>query len=561
MLLKAIIRDEAGKPVPCRVGVYAPSSDEPVEEACCLGEHLFAVPNGEYRVEARRGKLYRPAACTVQPGEGSALAQLTLERIVNPVELGLYCFDAHSHVSRDDGSTNGSLGAAALIMKSEEFHFFFVGSPYDADVHFEYLQRDFSDQRPYRERYARLLQDVREPDFLLDIGNELVKGRYGHIFLMNYEQRPPFSRHYDEAFDRWIWDKSGSEPAYDIAYPYEAVRQERGENSVAVAAHPTSWWWHDDRKFITNLAATIGFDALAGCIDAMVVMGYQSDRPSYQALWYDLLDNGYFLPGIAETDTVFDRLPAKFLRYKTYAWLEEFSIDALCHAVRAGRCIATSGPLIRLEVDGQLPGSVLPFAPGQCFEIEVQGTACCDGPLSCVQIIVNGRVAAEYTVQGERCAVRHALTVDANSYVLAKCYDTAGNLAIVNPVYIRNEPFVNQGYRASVRVDATANGQPAVGSYWLDDGPRQPFQGGFQLAMPPAATLHVLAAGQQKAVKLFELPELQAIFANLYTGGFLGSGAYSPGEAPVEAFQIRRIRELLDDVRVTVEFNDSEESS
>ena len=43
----------------------------------------------------------------------------------------------------------------------------------------------------------------------------------------------------------------------------------------------------------------------------MVVMGYRSDHTYYQELWYDALNNGYFLPGVAETDTLLDAVPSR----------------------------------------------------------------------------------------------------------------------------------------------------------------------------------------------------------------------------------------------------------
>ena len=92
------------------------------------------------------------------------------------------------------------------------------------------------------------------------------------------------------------------------------------EHSVAVFAHPTSWWWHDNGEFVTNIATTLGFEILAESIDAMVVMGYRSDHTYYQELWYDALNNGYFLPGVAETDTLLDAVPSKFLWFKTYTY-------------------------------------------------------------------------------------------------------------------------------------------------------------------------------------------------------------------------------------------------
>lgn len=557
MLLKVTVTDEAGEKVWCRLKVYRLEGEasEPVEEVCCHGGRIFALPHGIYRVEARRGKFCAPAACTVC-GEGASVqVDLCLRKIFDPKAWGLYSFDAHSHVSRDANSAEGTLTFAAEVMKSEAFDFFFAGSPYDPDVHYQYLSRNFTDAHSYREKYAGLMGRVNDSSFVLDIGNEVVKCRYGHLFLMNYCQRPPFSAHYDEQFDPWLFTKQGREPDYDILYPYEAILRERGENSVAVAAHPTSWWWHENGEFITNIAATVGFDALAGTIDAVVILGYQDERPYYEQLWYELLDNGYFMPGVAETDVAFDRLPGSDrLRFRTYAWLEEFSIDALCRAVRAGRCAASSGPVIQMRVDGLLSGGVLPWAPGQEFDVEVECAACTDGPLKHVQIIVNGRVEAEYPAQDGRFAIRHKVRVERDGYVLAKCRDAAGRVAIANPVYIRNAPFSNHGYLSSVRVNVLPEG--TEGTWQLDGGEARAFAGGFELTMNPASELRISAGGRDLAVKLFELRELQDIFKNLYFGRFNRNRQYEPGEVPAEAFQIRQIRELLDDVLLDVDMRD-----
>ena len=557
MLLKVTVVDEAGEKVWCRLKVYRLEGEasEPVEEVCCRGGHIFALPQGVYRVEARRGKLCAPAACTVRGEGASAQADLCLRTIFDPKEWGMYSFDAHSHVTRDADSAEGTLEFAVEVIRSENFDFFFAGSPYDTDVHYQYLSRNFTDAHAYREKYAGLMGRVNDGSFVLDIGNEVVKCRYGHMFLMNYCQQPPFSAHYDEQFDPWLFTKEGREPDYDIRYPYEAILRERGGNSVAVAAHPTSWWWHENGEFITNIAATVGFDALAGTIDAVVILGYNDERPDYERLWYELLDNGYFMPGVAETDAAFDRLPGSdTLRFRTYAWLKEFSIDALCRAVRAGRCAASSGPVIRMRVDGLLPGGVLPWAPGQEFDVEVECVACADGPLKQVQIIVNGRVEVEYPAQGGRFAIRHKVRAGRDGYVLAKCRDAAGRVAIANPVYIRNEPFINRGYLSSVRVNVLPEG--AEGTWRLDGGEARAFAGGFELTMNPASELRISAGGRELAVKLFELRELQDIFKNLYFGRFNRDRRYEPGEVPTEAFRIRQIRELLDDVRLDADIRD-----
>jgi hypothetical protein len=529
----------------------------------CSGIFERNIGIGSYQITITRGKLYWPCRQTIEAGQDDVVLHMVLHELVDVKALNLYSFDAHSHVSRDKALASGNLEQAARIMKGEDYNFLFAGSPYDQDVHIQHITKNITDKVPYRQKYAEILEKEKEKDFILDIGNELVKGRYGHIFMMNFIQTPPFNKYYDNQFDSWMFARVKPEPTYGMLCPYEAIRQERGDNSVAVAAHPASWWY-DNGNFITNIASTIGFDILAGTIDAMVIMGYQSDSRYYQELWFDALNNGYFLPGIAENDQFFDTETPKFLQFKTYAYLDEFTIDALCKSVKKGRCIVSSGPVLELWVNGELPGAVFRYTEKKSFDVRISAYRCWQADLSKVQIIVNGSVYKEYDIDQEQFYCDEKITVDPDSYILAKCYDHAGNTAITNPVYIRSRPFVNDGYLANVTIHAYREGSPVHAEYWLDDSnDRTHFYGTASLKMKPSTALKVSllpvhASGYAsdntaKVIRLFELDELQQIFRNLYLGSFHQGKEYTPGEVPARFFKLREIKEILDHVNITVE--------
>jgi hypothetical protein len=105
-----------------------------------------------------------------------------------------------------------------------------------------------------------------------------------------------------------------------------------------------------------------------------------------------------------------------------------------------------------------------------------------------------------------------------------------------------------------VRVKVLPEG--VEGTWVLGGGEARAFAGGFELRMNPAAELRISAGGREVVVKLFELRELQEIFQHLYFGRFNHDRRYAPGEVPVEAFRIRDIRELLDDVLLEVDLRD-----
>lgn len=535
---------------------------EPTEQIVYFdGEYFFAADAGvEYRIEVFKGKLYAPFRRIVSVAEGESVEmEARLERLVDPVKLGLYSFDAHSHVSRHEKLDTGNLTRASIVMMAEDFNFFYAGSPYDHATHLEYLRKRYDSSAPYREQFAEELEAVNRISdrFLLDIGNEFVKVRYGHMCILNFAQRPPFSQYYDEAWDPWNDSgRQGAEPPYELAYPYEAVREQREPDSFVFSAHPTSWWKSPDGVFITNIASTLAFDSLAGVTDGIVVMGYGIDRQSYQEVWFEALRNGHFLPGVAETDVAFDTVPnQKFLQYKTFAFLEEFSPEALGSAMRGGRNIVTSGPLLILTVNGQLPGAVLPYERGEAFDVAIEAFACHEAALSKVQLIVNGIVAAETALDGASYKGTQRIEVEEDSFVIAKCYDLAGNVALTSPVYIRNAPFVNRGYTSQVTVYASRSGEPASGVVWLDDDEdRREFTGTAEVRMSPASRLHIAVEGEVRTVKLFELDELQSISRNLYLGDFNQNGWYEQGDVPAAAFEFARVKQILDRVELKLEF-------
>lgn len=561
MKLKVRVFEKNKKPIPCKIDLYRLSSADDTaaartwaDTAYSDGRHEFEVEAGAYEIECKKGKLFVPTQESAIVHDKDVQVDIVLKGIVDTKRLGLYAFDAHSHVARNERKQS-NLRRAAAVMKAEGFHFFFAGSPYDAETLLEDHEPKLSGgDAPYRERFRDIVEAVNDAEFIMDIGNEIVKCRYGHTFLMNYEQKPPFSKYYDRAWDPWLFTKIGDEPDYELPYPYEALAKERGGNSVAVAAHPTSWWEHKG-EFITNIATTLGFDILARSIDAMVVMGYDADHVHYQNLWYEVLNQGYFMPGVAEMDLTFDALSQKHLQFKTYTYADAFNIDALCTAVKAGRNIVTTGPIVQLFANGEGPGSVLAYAAGDTFCLRVEAVACCEAPLSRVQLIVNGEVWKEYDSSDVRLEINEALVIDKDSFALAKCYDGAGNVAMTNPVYFRNTPFENEAFKSNLTVRVFKNGRPAEGAFWVgDQTEKTSFSERIHCRIDVAADVNIEVGGVVRVVKLFELKELQTIFKNLYFGYFNEDRRYAPGEVPASGFELRRIKEILGKVDLEISF-------
>ena len=98
-----------------------------------------------------------------------------------------------------------------------------------------------------------------------------------------------------------------------------------------------------------------------GRADAVEMLAHSGDA---MLEYYRYLNSGYRLPLVGGTDKMSSAVPVGL--YRTYARLdEEFSYEAWCRAVRAGRTFLSGGPLVSLSVDGHEPGGTVELSgPG-----------------------------------------------------------------------------------------------------------------------------------------------------------------------------------------------------
>jgi len=124
--------------------------------------------------------------------------------------------------------------------------------------------------------------------------------------------------------------------------------------------------------------------ALAGRLHALNVFD-GSRSGSYEDRYYRFLNIGLRLPLSTGTDwflydfsRVYARVPE---RLTIKSWLE---------ALKAGRCVATNGPLLTLTVDGREIGEMLDLAKPRTVRIEVTGLGRHD--FGRLQLVQNGKV-------------------------------------------------------------------------------------------------------------------------------------------------------------------------
>src|SRR5262249_9752474 len=127
--------------------------------------------------------------------------------------------------------------------------------------------------------------------------------------------------------------------------------------------------------------------ALAGRFDALNVFD-GSRGGSYEDRYYRYLDIGLRLP--ISTGT------AWFLYdfSRVYARVEgELTIESWLKALKAGRNVATNGPLLRLSVDGKPIGDVLKLDEEKTVRVEAEGVG--RHAFERLQLVHNGKVVQE----------------------------------------------------------------------------------------------------------------------------------------------------------------------
>lgn len=139
--------------------------------------------------------------------------------------------------------------------------------------------------------------------------------------------------------------------------------------------------------------------------------------------YYRYLNCGYKLPLVGGTDKMDTAVPVGICR--TYVYIppdEEFNYDNWCRNMRLGRTFLSSGPIIRMTVDGHPIGDEFEL-PGNGGEVEIEAIAESIFPIHTLQIVQAGQVVATSDdANGARTLrLRKKIKVDRNTWFAARC--------------------------------------------------------------------------------------------------------------------------------------------
>lgn len=169
-------------------------------------------------------------------------------------------------------------------------------------------------------------------------------------------------------------------------------------------------------------------------------------------IYWKMLDAGLRLPPTAGTG--FDGKLSTHLGYnRVYVWLEPESprsIEAWWNQLRAGRAMATNGPLIRATVNGQTAGTLFPSYRREPVSLDIELELTVRDPVEYLEVVFNGQ--AIYHARLEDHAKRGefpALSVTESGWLVLRVvteHESSYRMATTAPFYFEfdNQPRISR---------------------------------------------------------------------------------------------------------------------
>jgi hypothetical protein len=422
-----VVDDATGRPVPCRVHFRSPAGvpyqphghhnhvtqnlsswHYDVGGDVRLGQRSYAyidgtcqgwLPRGEVVAEVARGFEYEPLRQTVRIEPGQRELTLRIGRVADLAAEGWWSGDSHVHFLSTPG--------AQLEQRGEDLRVVNL------------LQAQWGALFTNTEDFSGRAGVIDGGGYVTYVGQENRQHALGHIILWGL--REPVMP----------WSSDGADEA-ELGSALDATLSDWADRTHAQGGTVVAAHFPNPNGEPAVLVAT-------GRADAVEMLAQSNDA---LLEYYRYLNCGYRLPLVGGTDKMSSEVPVGL--YRTYARLdEEFSYQAWCRAVRAGRTFLSGGPLLTLSVDGRQPGDTVGLSgPGT---VSVQASVRSIFPLRSLEIVRNGEVVAQVAANGGRQAeISQQLRVDGNSWIACRAFGVDYHLdewgrrvfAHTSPVYI-----------------------------------------------------------------------------------------------------------------------------
>ena len=418
-----VIDDESNKPVPCRIhfrskeGIpYQPyghhnhvnsnlgTDNFDIGGDVRLGQITYAyidgtcegwLPREEVIVDVARGFEYEPIRTKVRIEPGQQDLQIRIKRWSNMNSEGWFSGDSHVHFLSSQGALTEAQGEDLNVVNL--------------------LQSQWGSLFTNTEDFIGAPNLARSGNNIVYVSQENRQHMMGHLILWGLK-KPVMP-----------WGTDGLGEA-EIGGTLETTLSDwadqcHDQGGTVIAPHIGS--------FNGELVALTATGRVQGM--EMVRMHKQAHEAYYRAL-----NCGYRMPLVGGTDKMSADVTVGLSR--TYAHLpkgDEFNYDNWCKAVTSGKTFISSGPIIRLSVNGQPIGSTVEISsPGT---IEIEASAESIFPLYRLEIVLSGKVigSTDSSTGTRKLTLKEKIFVSGHTWIAARCggpdYFTAGNLSSAYP--------------------------------------------------------------------------------------------------------------------------------
>lgn len=280
--------------------------------------------------------------------------------------------------------------------------------------------------------------------FLLSHGQELHTSYWGHLGVLGLRDHyliPDFSAY------------AGT--AMASPYPTNAAFADLAHAEGALVGHVHPFDVVPDPVKDKVLTDSLPVEAGLGKLDYYEVLGFSDPRAS-AAVWYRLLNCGFRPAAAGGTDamTNYSSLRGPVGLNRVYAAVDtpgadpQQRLDAWLAALKAGRTMATNGPLLGFRVDGHEPGAEIAF-DREHGELHYRGFLRSAVPVDHLEVVVNGAVVRRIRLAGDRTSADFSgsIGVHGAGWVLLRASSDDANpdtldaypYATTNPVFFRGK--------------------------------------------------------------------------------------------------------------------------
>jgi len=413
-LFHAESADSAGSAVP----YHRQRSDQSVETHTTLSAHRFKVelPPGVYTLTAERGKEYLPQTQTARVDAGAAEVEIGLQRWANMAEQGWYSGDTHVHRSVEE---------LPNVLLAEDLN---VAFPLTNWVTAAYTPPSRGDKNspPVEPRLVEV--DATHVFYPLNTEYEIftVDGErhpLGAIFGLNHRNLLPHGAPPVRAIAEQVHREGGLLELDKHNWPWsmmlvpimEVDLYELTNNHLWRAPFHFTGWGEQPAEYMNIEQREDGFTE-AGWID----FTFEN--------YYALLNSGYRLRPTAGTASGVHPVPLGFGRVYVYLG-DEFSYDRWIAGLNEGRSFVTTGPMMDVRLNGELPGATFRESGDKAFRLK--GTVRSANLLTRIEVVAAGKVVSTLNPQNRRneagaylTEIDERLSFPSSSWLAVRCFES-----------------------------------------------------------------------------------------------------------------------------------------